>query len=198
MSYPTILEVVPGSAAAAAGLVVGDELVAVNGVLPSDVIEYQQLVDEPEVDLVVRRDGLDIGLDIVKAPGAPLGLRLNSSIFDRVQTCDNHCEFCFIHQLPKGMRRSLYLKDDVSHEAIEQLTLEIAKPEEVEKVEFVDRDNDLVVAWQRAMVEVVDRAQIVIGLDDALGNLGQLVFKPKIGGHENCSRRDFCEGIRVL
>ncbi len=112
MSYPTILEVVPGSAAAAAGLVVGDELVAVNGVLPSDVIEYQQLVDEPEVDLVVRRDGLDIGLDIIKEPGAPLGLRLNSSIFDRVQTCDNHCEFCFIYQLPPGMRKSLYLKDD--------------------------------------------------------------------------------------
>jgi len=112
MSYPTILEVVPGSPAAAAGLVVGDELVAVNGVLPSDVIEYQQLVDEPEVDLVVRRAGCDIGLDITKDPGAPLGLRLNSSIFDRVQTCDNHCEFCFIYQLPPGMRKSLYLKDD--------------------------------------------------------------------------------------
>jgi putative radical SAM enzyme (TIGR03279 family) len=112
MSYPTILEVVPGSPAAAAGLVVGDELVAVNGVLPSDVIEYQQLVDEAEVELVVRRSGLDLGLDIVKEPGAPLGLRLNSSIFDRVQTCDNHCEFCFIYQLPPGMRKSLYLKDD--------------------------------------------------------------------------------------
>ncbi len=37
---------------------------------------------------------------------------MHAAVFDKVQTCDNHCEFCFIHQLPKGMRRSLYLKDD--------------------------------------------------------------------------------------
>ena len=47
-----------------------------------------------------------------KAAGAPLGLELDSAVFDRVRTCDNHCPFCFIYQLPKGMRRSLYLKDD--------------------------------------------------------------------------------------
>ena len=47
-----------------------------------------------------------------KADGAPLGLELASAVFDRVRTCDNHCPFCFIYQLPKGMRKSLYLKDD--------------------------------------------------------------------------------------
>ncbi len=112
MSYPTILEVVPGSPAATAGLAAGDELLAVNGVRPSDVIEYQQLVDEDDVEVVVRRAGLDIDLAITKRAGEPLGLRLSESIFDRVQTCDNHCEFCFIYQLPPGMRQSLYLKDD--------------------------------------------------------------------------------------
>ena len=112
MSNPTILEVLPGSPAAAAGLQPGDELLSVNGVVPTDVIEYQQLVDESAVALEVRRDGQDSALEIVKSAGAPLGLRLNSSIFDRVQTCDNHCEFCFIYQLPPGMRTTLYLKDD--------------------------------------------------------------------------------------
>ena len=112
MSHPTILEVLPGSPAAVAGLRPGDELVSVNGVLPSDVIEYQQLVDESLVDIEVRRDGETSQLHIAKAEGSPLGLRLNSSIFDRVQTCDNHCEFCFIYQLPPGMRTTLYLKDD--------------------------------------------------------------------------------------
>jgi putative radical SAM enzyme (TIGR03279 family) len=112
MSYPTILEVVPGSPAAGAGLAIGDELLAVNGIRPSDVIEYQQLVDEAMVDLDVRRAGLEYRVELEKSPGAPLGIRLNSSIFDRVQTCDNHCEFCFIYQLPPGMRKSLYLKDD--------------------------------------------------------------------------------------
>ncbi len=51
-------------------------------------------------------------MTVDKAAGAPLGLELASAVFDRVRTCDNHCPFCFIHQLPKGMRRSLYLKDD--------------------------------------------------------------------------------------
>jgi putative radical SAM enzyme (TIGR03279 family) len=112
MSYPTVSEIVEGSPASTAGLAVGDELLSICGVLPSDVIEYQQLVDESDIDLTVRRGGLEWDVTIEKAPGAPLGLRLDSSIFDRVQTCDNHCEFCFIYQLPPGMRKSLYLKDD--------------------------------------------------------------------------------------
>ena len=61
---------------------------------------------------MIKRDGDASDIEILKAEGAPLGLRLNSSIFDRVQTCDNHCEFCFIYQLPPGMRTTLYLKDD--------------------------------------------------------------------------------------
>jgi NifB/MoaA-like Fe-S oxidoreductase len=84
----------------------------VNGVVPTDVIEYQQLVDESDVELGFRRNGRDETLGISKPAGSPLGLRLNASIFDRVQTCDNHCEFCFIYQLPPGMRTTLYLKDD--------------------------------------------------------------------------------------
>jgi len=112
MSFPTVSEIVAGSPASIAGLAVGDELLSICGVVPSDVIEYQQLVDEADIDLTVRRGGLEWDVTIEKAPGAPLGLRLDSSIFDRVQTCDNHCEFCFIYQLPPGMRKSLYLKDD--------------------------------------------------------------------------------------
>ena len=47
-----------------------------------------------------------------KGAGEPLGVEVSSAVFDRIRTCDNHCAFCFIYQLPKGMRRSLYLKDD--------------------------------------------------------------------------------------
>ena len=112
MSNPTILEVLPDSPAAMAGLQRGDELVSVNGVVPTDVIEYQQLVDEADLMLAVRRSGATDEVQISKRPGVPLGLRLSSSIFDRVQTCDKHCEFCFIYQLPPGMRTTLYLKDD--------------------------------------------------------------------------------------
>jgi len=112
MSLPTVLEVLPNTPAAAAGLRAGDELVSINGVVPNDVIEYQQLVDDVNPVFLLRRLGGDIATTIVKGEGDPIGVRLNSSIFDRVQTCDNHCEFCFIYQLPPGMRKSLYLKDD--------------------------------------------------------------------------------------
>ena len=104
--------VAPGSPADLAGLLPGDEIVSLDGVVPRDVIEWRLLVDEPEVHLDVRRGGLEQAVAVTKAPGAPLGADVDAAIFDEVQTCDNHCEFCFIYQLPPGMRRSLYLKDD--------------------------------------------------------------------------------------
>ena len=91
---------------------IGDEVVAVNGIVPSDVIEYQQLIDDADPEVTIRGEAGDRTIRLDKVAGEPLGIRLSSSIFDRVQTCDNHCEFCFIYQLPPGMRESLYLKDD--------------------------------------------------------------------------------------
>ncbi|HRE03892.1 MAG TPA: PDZ domain-containing protein, partial [Ilumatobacteraceae bacterium] len=112
MSLPTIARVVPGSPADLAGIRAGDEVVTMNGQTPRDVIEWQFLADEAEVDFELRRGNIELQVDVVKADGEPLGLDVESAVFDRVRTCDNHCEFCFIYQLPKGMRRSLYLKDD--------------------------------------------------------------------------------------
>jgi len=112
VSLPRVLAVAPGSPAARAGLVAGDEICSIDGVQPRDVIEWRLLVDEPEVLLDVRRGGLEQQVAVSKAPGEPLGAEVDAAIFDEVQTCDNHCEFCFIYQLPPGMRRSLYLKDD--------------------------------------------------------------------------------------
>src|SRR5579872_4139898 len=114
MPAPKVTALVEGSPAAAAGFRVGDELVSLNGEQPKDVIEYQQLVDAPRLEVVVRRPGaaLDRRIRVRKEAGQPLGLEVSAAVFDRVRTCDNHCAFCFIYQLPKGMRRSLYLKDD--------------------------------------------------------------------------------------
>ncbi len=111
---PKVVAVTESSPAALSGIRAGDELLLLNGRSPRDVIEYSLLVDEPDLDLVVRRHGLaePIGVQVHKEPGEPLGVEVSSAVFDRVRTCDNHCEFCFIHQLPKGMRRSLSLKDD--------------------------------------------------------------------------------------
>src|SRR5918997_3528867 len=112
MSLPRVVAVAPGSAAERAGLAPGDEVVTLDGQVPRDVIQWQVLVDEPHLELEVGRGGLDLPVTVSKVAGEPLGAEVSSSIFDAVQTCDNACEFCFIHQLPKGLRRSLYLKDD--------------------------------------------------------------------------------------
>ncbi|MYB25213.1 MAG: PDZ domain-containing protein, partial [Acidimicrobiia bacterium] len=112
MPRPRVVAVDPSGPAALAGLAVGDELVAVNGTAPRDVLEYRSLVDEPLVEVEVDRGGLQFSVEIDKEAGAPLGLEVHSALFDQVRTCDNHCEFCFIYQLPAGMRSSLYLKDD--------------------------------------------------------------------------------------
>jgi putative radical SAM enzyme (TIGR03279 family) len=112
MSLPRVVAVAPGSPAERAGLTPGDEVVAVDGQVPRDILEWQFLVDEADLALDIRRLGGDETVMVGKRAGEPLGAEIHSAVFDRVQTCDNHCEFCFIYQLPKGMRRSLYLKDD--------------------------------------------------------------------------------------
>jgi putative radical SAM enzyme (TIGR03279 family) len=114
VSGARISSISPGSPAASVDLAVGDELVSVNGQEPTDIIEYQQLIDGKTVTLVVQREGeaLSHKVSITKDEGQPLGLSIDSAVFDQIRTCDNHCTFCFIYQLPKGMRRSLYVKDD--------------------------------------------------------------------------------------
>ena len=112
MSLPRVVAVADGSPAARADLRPGDEIVSLCGQVPRDVIQLQLLTDEADLDLEVSRGGLQLSVVVEKRAGEPLGAELASALFDRVQTCDNHCEFCFISQLPPGMRRSLYLKDD--------------------------------------------------------------------------------------
>ncbi|HVJ97107.1 MAG TPA: DUF512 domain-containing protein, partial [Acidimicrobiia bacterium] len=112
MPSARVESVAPDSPAARAGILVGDEVLAVNGEAVRDVIAYQLQADAAQVELEVRRGGLERVVEIRKGAGAPLGVQLASAVFDRVRTCDNHCPFCFIYQLPKGMRKSLYLKDD--------------------------------------------------------------------------------------
>jgi putative radical SAM enzyme (TIGR03279 family) len=114
MSAPTVTSVAEASPAARAGVVVGDELLSFNGQEPRDVIDFQQLTDADDLSVMVKRAGAPLPrlLRIDKAPGEPFGVEVSSAVFDRIRTCDNHCAFCFIYQLPKGMRKSLYLKDD--------------------------------------------------------------------------------------
>jgi putative radical SAM enzyme (TIGR03279 family) len=109
-----VTSVTAASPAARAGLAVGDELLSIDGQEPRDVIDFQRLSDAGDLSVLVRRAGAPLPrvVRVDKEAGEPLGVEVSSAVFDRIRTCDNHCAFCFIYQLPKGMRRSLYLKDD--------------------------------------------------------------------------------------
>lgn len=109
---PTVVAVRPGSPAESAGVRAGDLIVRVNGRVPRDIIEWTMMLDEADPAIDVRRGQEILEIDVAKRAGEPFGADLDSAVFDRVRTCDNHCPFCFIYQLPPGLRRSLYLKDD--------------------------------------------------------------------------------------
>jgi putative radical SAM enzyme (TIGR03279 family) len=97
--------------AAAAGLRAGDRILAVNGAPLRDAIDFQFHAADHRLELTVARDGGRRALRLERR-GPDLGLELVAPTPSEIATCANKCVFCFIHQLPKGMRRSLYVKDD--------------------------------------------------------------------------------------
>ena len=99
------------TAAAAAGLVPGDRILAVNGEPVRDAIDFQFHAGDDHLALTVERDGALASFALERSGGA-LGLELAAPTPSEIATCANACVFCFIHQLPRGMRRSLYVKDD--------------------------------------------------------------------------------------
>ena len=93
----------------------GDELLSLNGQEPRDVIEFQLLATRGALSVLVRRAGAPAASAVRLTKEAPVsrsGSRSPRQSSTGSAPCDNHCDFCFIYQLPKGMRRSLYLKDD--------------------------------------------------------------------------------------
>ena len=107
-----IQRVAPGSAAERAGLRAGDLLLSIAGEPVIDQIDYQALTAHDAFALTFSRDGETRTVDIRKADWEPLGLTLDETIVSNPRPCANHCVFCFIDQMPPGMRETLYVKDD--------------------------------------------------------------------------------------
>ena len=108
-----VAAVTPGSIADALGLQAGDLLVAVGEQRLRDVIDYRFAIAEEQIELHVRTaSGEQRVLLVEKDADADLGLEFTEPLFDRLRTCNNKCPFCFLTQMPKGFRKTLYLKDD--------------------------------------------------------------------------------------
>ena len=101
-----------GSEAAVLGLAGGDELLSVDGNELNDTLDYDFYTDSKSFHLKARvADGIR-EWDVRREERGPFGCDFSTYLGDQKHSCSNHCMFCFIDQLPPGMRESLYFKDD--------------------------------------------------------------------------------------
>ncbi len=107
-----IQSILPGSIADELGLQPGDVVQAVGQLLLRDVIDYRFAIADEQIELHVRHAAESAIYEIEKDPDEDLGIEFVEPLFDRLRTCNNKCPFCFLTQMPKGMRKTLYLKDD--------------------------------------------------------------------------------------
>ena len=108
-----VLSVEAGSAAEEGGVLPGDELIAVNGHKIKDVFDYRYYCADDYVELHMKdENGEEYVVDIEKEPYEDLGIEFTDPLLDNDRSCANNCIFCFIDQMPPGMRDTLYFKDD--------------------------------------------------------------------------------------
>ena len=114
MTYKGIISnVKSNSIGAEIGLIPGDRLLEVNGEAVQDIIDLSFALAEEEIELLIERiSGEQELITLEKEYHEDLGLEFESAVFDKVRQCANKCIFCFVDQMPPGMRESLYIKDD--------------------------------------------------------------------------------------
>ncbi len=108
----TVLDVEKGSFAERAGIKKGDKLLKINGFEFHDILEYRFLVSEYEITLEVQKKNGEIEEIIIECNYEDIGVIFEEELLCEAQSCRNKCIFCFIDQLPKNMRSTVYFKDD--------------------------------------------------------------------------------------
>lgn len=110
----TIKSISPDSIAHDLEIMPGDTLVSINGNEINDILDYDFYCANEEISLKIIRGDECLVFDIEKDEDEDVGLQFETYLMDKQRACKNKCIFCFIDQLPKGMRESLYFKDDDS------------------------------------------------------------------------------------
>ena len=110
-----VKDVLPGSIAQEMGIETGDKLLSVNGHEIQDIFDFQYYVEDEEIVLLIEKaDGEQWEMEIEKDADEQLGIEFEQGLMDEYRSCCNKCIFCFIDQMPPGMRDTLYFKDDDS------------------------------------------------------------------------------------
>lgn len=135
-----IKSIVPGSIAEELSLSPGDKLLRINGKKIADIFDYHYLVNDEYLNLLVQKSsGEEWELEIEKDYGEDLGLVFEEGLMDQYRSCRNKCIFCFIDQMPPGMRETLYFKDDDARLSFLQgnyVTLTNMSDEDVKRICF--------------------------------------------------------------
>ncbi len=133
-----IAKIIKGSIAEELGIEVGDTLLSINGVEIIDIIDYKFLLADDYLEVEVLKPNNEIWeFEIEKDYEEDLGVEFEQAILDKAKSCSNKCMFCFIDQLPKGMRDTLYFKDDDSRLSFLQgnfVTLTNMKDEDIDRI----------------------------------------------------------------
>lgn len=133
-----ILSVTPGSIAEEMELEPGDVLLAVNDKEIEDIFDYQFFCEDTKVCLLVKKqNGEEWELEIEKDEDEDIGIQFQNGLMDDYRSCHNKCMFCFIDQMPKGMRETLYFKDDDSRLSFLQgnyVTLTNMKERDIDRI----------------------------------------------------------------
>ena len=128
----------PGSIAEEMGIEAGDKLISINDNTIEDVFDYHYYVNDEELVLLIEKpDGEEWELEIEKDYEEDLGIVFEQGLMDEYRSCRNKCMFCFIDQMPKGMRETLYFKDDDSRLSFLQgnyITLTNMSDHDVERI----------------------------------------------------------------
>ena len=134
----TIYKIAPGSIAEELELEPGDVLVSINGKEIEDVFDFHFMVNDNYLELLIRKaDGEEWELEIEKEYDEDLGIEFENGLMDDYKSCTNKCMFCFIDQMPPGMRETLYFKDDDSRLSFLQgnyITLTNMKDKDLERI----------------------------------------------------------------
>lgn len=138
MSMTTIRSVDAHSPAKRAGVKEGEKLLEVNGHPIIDVLDYKFYSYDPKLTLVLEKeDGKRRTVKVRKREGEELGLEFETYLMDKARCCANQCIFCFVDQLPKGMRDTLYFKDDDARLSFlmgNYITLTNLSPRELDRI----------------------------------------------------------------
>lgn len=143
-----IYKVKPDSIAAEMDLEPGDELVSINGKEIEDVFDYHFYVNDTFLDVVIRKaDGEEWELEIEKEFDEDLGIEFENGLMDDYKSCTNKCIFCFIDQMPPGMRETLYFKDDDSR-------LSFLQGNYITLTNMKDKDLDRIIQYKLAPINI--------------------------------------------